>query len=450
MKMSRLRRMNRRPRTLKSRRANNNLQTNHKDLRRRAEDILREKPASSGVMSKEEVLGLVHELQVHQIELEMQNDELRRTQAELEGARELYFDLFNQAPVGYLILSDKGGILAANLAAASLLGVERKLLEKTPFTRFIFREDQDIFYLGSRKALQEHSSQEFELRLVRIDGSQIDVQMACNNVDQKSLPTSQLRVMFRDITERKQNEWTLKAHAHKLEVLNQDLESFASIASHDLQEPLRKIVGFGLILEKEYSSQLGEKGRDSIERMKNAASRMESLIQDLLALSRLSTQVPKFQQVDLNRIAQEVLGDLESRIEQTGGQVEIGELPNLTAEPTEMQQLFLNLIGNALKFHKPGIPPRVRVYAVQNAARCVEIRVADNGIGFNEQAAEKIFKPFVRLHGKSEYEGTGIGLAICQRIVDNHAGKITAVSTPGQGATFIVQLPIQQSTDSVF
>ena len=164
----------------------------------------------------------------------------------------------------------------------------------------------------------------------------------------------------------------------------------------------------------------------------------------LLALSRFSTRATTFQQVDLNPIAREALCDLDGRLKHTQGQVEIGNLPTLTAEPTLMRQLFLNLIGNAIKYHKPGLPPVVRVDGTPAANGWVEIRFADNGIGFNQDAVAQLFKPFARLHGKSEYEGTGMGLAICRKIVENHGGTITARSAAGQGATFIVTLPIQQ------
>jgi len=416
----------------------------NENLRRRAEEALRAKPATNGDLSGEEIQRLIHELQVHQIELEMQNEALRQTQEELESARDGYLDLFELAPVGYLMLSKKGVIREANLAAANLLGTERNRMKKTPLTHFIFREDQDTFYLGSRKALQENSGQEFELRMVTKDGKQIDVSMRCTGVEAQGRATGQMRVTLSDITGRKQQERALKAYANRLERVNKDLEDFAAVVSHDLKEPIFKIKGFGNILLKDFSSQLGEQGCDYLERMQNSANRMEKLIEALLALSRLSTRAPDFQQVDLNRIAQEVIFDLDRRIQQTGGRIELGQLPGISAEPTQMQQLFMNLIGNALKYHKPEIPPVIKIDARMTSTGEIEIHFADNGIGFDQEAVTRLFKPFVRLVGKNEYEGTGIGLAICRKIVENHAGKITARSAVGQGATFIVTLPIQQ------
>ena len=416
------------------------------ELRHRAEAALLEKPATSGNLSGEEVERVIHELQVHQIELEMQNEELRQTQEKLETARELYFDLFNQAPVGYLRLSNKSTILAANLAAASLLGIEPNRLESTCLTDYIFREDQDIYYLGVQRARQENRSQEFELRMVTPAGALLDVCMLCASVEEQGQVTGSIRVTLTDITGRIQQDRALKAYAHQLEILNKDLEEFSSVVSHDLKEPLHKIKGFGNILLKHHREQLDENGRDYLERMQNAASRMDTLIEALLALSRLSTQTTAFQQVDLNPIAREALRDLEGRLKLTKGQVEISHLPTLAAEPTLMRQMFLNLLGNALKYHKPGLPPMVRVDVTPAANGWVEIRFADNGIGFNQEAVAKLFKPFARLHGKSEYKGTGMGLAICRKIVEKHGGSITARSAAGQGATFIVTLPIQQSS----
>jgi two-component system, chemotaxis family, sensor kinase Cph1 len=394
------------------------------DLRRRAEEALQGKPEETEELIGEAVQRLIQELQIHQIELEMQNEALRQTQVELEAARDRYFDIFELAPVGYLMLSKKGIILEANIAAANLLGIERARLKQTPLTDYIAREDQDIFYLGAQQARQENRSQEFELRMLTNAGRPIDVSLQCTGVEEQG----QMRLTLSDITHRKQQSAELRAYAQRLESLNLDLERFADVVSHDLKEPLRKIKGFGNLLFKENAAQLDEQGRYYVERMQQAAVRMEKLIEALLSLSRLSTQKPCFQVVDLNKVVQAVLTDLEMRLRETGGQIETSPLPCLTAEPTQMQQLFMNIIGNALKFHQPETPPLVQIHSSLTAAGEVEIQVTDNGIGFEPEAAAKLFKPFARLHGMSKYEGTGIGLAICRKIVENHGGTITACS----------------------
>lgn len=241
---------------------------------------------------------------------------------------------------------------------------------------------------------------------------------------------------------------TLRLLNTELQRSNQELQDFAYVASHDLQEPLRKIQAFGNLLAEEYSGVLGE-GKTYIERMRNAASRMQILINDLLTFSRITSKALPFSEVNLTLTAQEVVIDLETLVLATSGTVEIDELPTIEADPLQMRQLLQNLIGNALKFHKPDSPPVVHVSAEvcvdphTSAERCL-LTVRDNGIGFDEKYLERIFIVFQRLHGRGEYEGTGIGLAVVRKIVERHGGTITAHSTVGKGATFEVRLPVHQ------
>jgi signal transduction histidine kinase len=180
--------------------------------------------------------------------------------------------------------------------------------------------------------------------------------------------------------------------------------------------------------------------------MQNAANRMQRMIEDLLAYSRISTKAKPYQIVDLNKIGEEVASDLEIRIQETGGRVDLENLPKIEADPMQMRQLLQNLIGNALKFHLPQKPPIVKVGSRQISDDRAEIYVADNGIGFDDKNRELIFQPFKRLHGRSEYEGNGIGLAICKKIAERHGGNITANSTPGEGSTFFVTIPLCQES----
>lgn len=225
----------------------------------------------------------------------------------------------------------------------------------------------------------------------------------------------------------------------ELQQSNQELESFAYVASHDLQEPLRKIQAFGNLLSEEYGEQLGD-GADYLKRMKAAASRMSVLIEDLLAFSRVTTKAREAQPVDLNKIVDDVLTDMETRINETGGQVNVGDLPQLQADPTHIRQLFQNLISNALKFSQPNIAPIVNVSA-ETVDDTHTIKVSDNGIGFDQKYADRIFSVFQRLHGRGEYPGTGIGLAICRKIVERYGGTIEANSEKNVGSKFIITLP---------
>ena len=262
----------------------------------------------------------------------------------------------------------------------------------------------------------------------------------------------------RDVTDRKRVEEKLKLYSDKLERSNRELQDFAQVASHDLQEPLRKILAFGDRLKTKAGESLDDACRDYLQRMCNAAARMQTLINDLMAFSRVEIKGQPFVPTDLGVIAREVSADLETRIEQAGGRVEIEGLPTIDADPMQMRQLLQNLISNSLKYYRVGVPPVVRIYS-QNlgapspqsvdetalAPQLCQILVMDNGIGFDEKYLDRIFNVFQRLHQKGEYEGTGVGLAICRKIVDRHSGTITARSSPGQGTTFVVTLPRIQS-----
>jgi signal transduction histidine kinase len=230
----------------------------------------------------------------------------------------------------------------------------------------------------------------------------------------------------------------------RLESSNRDLEHFAYVASHDLQEPLRKIQAFSDRVTKQYASKLDEQGRDYLSRMNGAAARMQRLIEALLTLSRVTTKKQETELIDLAPLVSEVLGDLEVRIQSCGGRVTVGELPRIEGDAVQIRQVFQNLIGNALKFHKPGEPPVVQVYALRRSPGQTEIYIEDNGIGFDNKDASRVFLPFHRLHGRSEYEGTGIGLTICHKIVERHGGTIHAESTPGKGSRFVLALPTQE------
>lgn len=256
--------------------------------------------------------------------------------------------------------------------------------------------------------------------------------------------------------ERMAAEAALDRQASELARSNSDLEQFASVASHDLQEPLRKIQAFGDLLTSKSGDLLNDDGRNYLQRMKDAASRMQELITGLLTFSRLTTQAQPYAPVDLQDLTQRVLSDLEVRIQDSGGRVEVGDLPVIQAEPLQMRQLKQNLISNALKFQKPDQTPVVKVESrlINSAngpgdqqlseAELCELTVQDNGIGFDEKFAERIFGIFERLHGRGAYEGTGIGLATCRKIAERHGGTIEAKSAPGVGATFVVMLPVRQ------
>ena len=246
--------------------------------------------------------------------------------------------------------------------------------------------------------------------------------------------------------ENKRSENRLKDYALELERSNSALQDFASIASHDLQEPLRKIISFSSRLQ-ELAPNMEEQSRDYITRMDNAAQRMHGFIEDLLAFSIVGTKKSPFEQVDLHKIADQVIEDLELRISQTGATIISDGLPTVDADPLLIKQLFQNLIGNSLKYCKEGTPPRITISNQVKTKNFLEIKLTDNGIGFKDKFKERVFKPFERLHGQSKYKGTGMGLAICKKIVDVHHGEISIESEPGEGTTVTVVLPVFQSPE---
>ncbi|MFD2933152.1 sensor histidine kinase [Spirosoma flavum] len=278
----------------------------------------------------------------------------------------------------------------------------------------------------------------------------------------KSQVNDGFMIVFTDITPLKQSEQSLEDIRQQLQRRNQELlkanerlEQFASVASHDLQEPLRKIQQFGDLLNQQYSPNLDDHGRDLLQRMQGAAGRLLTLIKNLLDFSSLSRQPETFRHQNLNQVVDAVLTALELMVAETGAVVEVGSLGTLVGEATQLGQLFQNLLTNALKFAKPGTPPHVQISRQEvvladlppafeppsGQTSFYTIRVVDQGIGFKPEQAEQIFGTFQRLHSKGHYPGTGLGLSIAKKVVTNHGGYIMAESQPGQGATFVIYLP---------
>lgn len=267
------------------------------------------------------------------------------------------------------------------------------------------------------------------------------------------LPDGSLGIALENVTEATESAQMLRALARRLESSNRELESFAYVASHDLQEPLRKIMAFAERLRERLRGKLGDEEADYFDRMMRATERMQRLITDLLNLSRAGLSNEPRAQIDLNRVLTDVLSDLEPRIVAVGAHVDVSAMPAIRADATQIHQLFLNLIGNSLKFHRQDVPPAVSVRSElledENArGPLVLIEVSDNGLGFDQRFNDRIFEPFQRLHSRHAYEGTGMGLAICRRIVERHGGTIQAESLIGEGTTMLVILPVGNTEEA--
>jgi PAS domain S-box-containing protein len=361
-----------------------------------------------------------------------------------------------EANIDALMTTDPSGIITdINKPMEALTGCTRDELIGAPFKNYF--TDPDRAEAGIRLVLSKKKVTNYELTARDRDAKETVVSYNATTFYDRDRRLQGVFAAARDVTDRKRVEEKLKIYSDKLERSNRELQNFAQVASHDLQEPLRKILAFGDRLKTKAGESLDEDCRDYLQRMTSAAARMQSLITDLMAFSRVEIKGQPFVPTDLGVIAREVSADLETRIEQAGGRVEIEELPTIDADPMQMRQLLQNLIGNSLKYFRPGVPPVVRIYCQKPAVRhsgsldesalvrqFCEILVVDNGIGFDEKYLDRIFTVFQRLHKKGEYEGTGVGLAICRKIVDRHGGTVTARSIPGQGATFIVTLPVMQ------
>ena len=342
-----------------------------------------------------------------------------------------------------------GRFVSVNPACRKVLGYEPEELVGRPFAEFIAPEDLPASFEVAARVMAGAELSDFENRYRHKNGSLVDLVWTAYWSESERL----LFAMAYDVTERKQAEEELRDFAARLERSNTELQDFASVASHDLQEPLRKVQAFGDRLKASSGDALDAKGRDYLERMQDAAGRMQTLINDLLSFSRVATKAQPFASVNLRSVTDEVLSDLETLIRKTGARVEVGELGTIDADPMQMRQLLQNLVGNALKFNRSGVPPVVKISGelcdgsaeADGADTKYCLTVEDNGIGFDEKYVDRIFKIFQRLHSRAEYEGTGIGLAVCRKIVERHGGAITAQSDAESGATFTVALPVRQS-----
>lgn len=383
-------------------------------------------------------------------------EEHKRARQEVERLSHRNDLMLKSAGEGICGIDEDGNIVFINPAGAKMLGYRSEDLQGKPFHQTVHyhRKEggkypaEDCPILSTLRSEEIHHGDD---TMWRADGSCFPVAFTSTPVRREG-ETVRMVVVLEDVTERKEREQKLRTTMRELERSNEELERFAYVASHDLQEPLRKVRVFAERVQHISGDDLEERTTDYLHRMGNAAARMQELINDLLTFSRVATRGQPFQEADMSRVAHNVVTDLQLRIEEMDAEVEVVDpLPTIEADPTQMRQILQNLIANALKFHREGVPPRIRISGevgeAEDGTQVARIRVADNGIGMDEKYLDRIFTIFQRLHPRDEYGGTGLGLALCKKIVERHNGYITAHSTPGQGSTFIVTLPLEQEEE---
>jgi len=389
---------------------------------------------------------------------EQKVEDLKLSQSELTKAHNFTSNIMDSM-VDFVVVVDMDLTMRrVNPATLKLNGYEEKELIGRSVNMLL--ADQKFNERGVELLRKQGYVQNLNKLSRRKDGSIIPISLSMCVLKDENGEDCGIVCVGKDITEIVRAREEIEKSNEKLRQSNRELQDFAYVASHDLQEPLRKVQAFGDRLERKFAESLSEEGRDYIRRMRNASARMQNLINDLLTFSRVTSKVQPFQLTDLKKIAEEVASDLEIRIEQTNGRVEIGDLPSIDADPLQMRQLLQNLIGNALKFHRADASPVIKIYSKNysltggsffiegeqihtDGENSCEIVIEDNGIGFEEKYLDRIFTVFQRLHGRGDYEGSGIGLAVCRKIVERHSGQITASSEPGKGSTFLVTLPIK-------
>jgi PAS domain S-box-containing protein len=428
-------------------------------LRRRAEEIAKGNEMQAALQLPdfplEDAASILHELRVHQIELEMQNEELLRSHQELEASRARYFELYNFAPVGYLTIGDKGIISKANLAFATLLAIPLKTLVKHPFTQFVFREDQDVYYFWRKTLMETAEPQVCELRLQQSDGSPIWVRLVANLAkDQQGV--TEIRSAVSDITEPKKIQEELATANRKIEEASKAKTVFLANMSHELRTPLNSIIGFSEVLQDKLFGPLNEKQTVFIANILNSGRHLLSLINDILDISKVEASKMELElsRVNLTELCQGTVAMFseKARKQQITLSYTVDQSMDdvvVVADGRKIKQILYNLVDNGIKFNLPQgfVAITVQKASEAIAPMAVQIVVEDGGIGIADEDQAKLFLPFSQLaqsYYDKQTEGTGLGLALTKHLIELHGGTITLQGEFGQGCRFIVLLPLTQ------
>lgn len=369
--------------------------------------------------------------------------DVKQIEEQLRQSEERFRRAFDDAATGGALVAPNGHFLRVNQAYCELLGYSESELLATNFQSLTHPDDVDANMRYTHQMLAgEIQTYKMEKRYFHKQGHIIWVLLSVSMVRDSQGQPLHFVGQIQDITQIKQTQIQMKNLVSELERSNRELEDFAYIVSHDLLSPLHKWQMLNDLLTEDYGQVLDEQGQEYLRRMHQVKERMQTFINDLLMLSRVTTQAQPFVRVNLNTVVQEVLADLDIQLQETGGTVDVEALPTVKADPLQMRQLMQNLLSNALKFHQSEIAPVVKVYSQPSQLPDQEqIVVKDEGIGFKSEYEEQIFEAFQRLHSRRHYEGTGLGLTICRKIVQRHGGMISASSVPGEGAMFTITLP---------
>lgn len=414
------------------------------DLRRLAEEKLSGLTTGSSDLAGQSLAEVVHELGVHQVQLEMQNEELRQAHLEIETSRDRYLELYDFAPVGLLTLSREALIVEANLGAAALLGVERRSLLGKPFRLHVPAARRDAWDQLFTGLLRVGGRRGLDLELSRDDGVAIAVALDCIwQTEPGGEP--RLCVALVDVTERERAAAEVRRLNEELERRVHDrtaeLESFVYSVAHDLKAPLRAIDSYSQILVEERAGQLDEEGLGLLGRLRVAAQQMARQISGLLDYSRMSRGEIVAHRIELRDLVARVVAGRSEAIRLAGAEVHVNVPPFAVIGVVDaLEAVVSNLLDNALKFHSPEAVPVVEIGASQQGVRC-RLWVRDQGIGFDMLYHGQIFELFRRLGHSEEFEGTGVGLALVHRAMERMGGRVWAESCPGEGSTFFIELP---------
>lgn len=416
------------------------------------------------VFSLIKVLPMARSLKTAE-QLEAEIEQRKKVEAQLQVNNELLTEAQDIARLGHWQWDVAANKVVWSDSTLKIFGMppDKKEMTFEDYLEKLHPEERQLMSERVSEALEQKEYPPFYHRIILPDG-QVRILLGKGEVITDSAgKVVKLIGTVQDITDQRNSEQELLLKTQKLEASNVELQKFAFVASHDLREPLRKIITFGSMLEREYKDTLGEKGNLYLQKMTGASLRMQKLIDDILDFSKLTVNTREYAKVQLGTVISGVLSDMEVAITKSHANIEVAALPEIEANASQLGQLFQNLISNAIKFSKPGEAPDIHIYSRQVSAfnlppefvkenqlhlalnkRYCQVSIEDKGIGFDESYLDKIFLIFQRLHDRAEYEGTGVGLAICKKVVDLHNGYITAYSRQGEGATFIIFLPLQQ------